>query len=87
MMKHKDIMLIAGVAVITGIISIILSGIFFNPPKKDSKVPAAESLPTSLPDIQNDPTYSSFLNEQALNPAQPVQIGPTGNTVPFNSNQ
>lgn len=86
-MKQKDIMLIIAVAVITGIISIILSSLFFSPPKKDSKVPVVDSLTTSLPDIKNDPNYNSFLNEQALNPAQPVQIGPAGNTVPFNSSQ
>lgn len=86
-MKRKDILLIIGVAFITGLISLVLSGIFFNPPKKDSKVPLVDSLTTTLPDIKNDPSYSSFLNDQALNPAQPVQIGPAGNTVPFNSNQ
>ncbi len=86
-MKQKDIILIVTVAIITGIISMIVSGLFFGPPKKDSKVPVVDELSTSLPDIKNDPNYSSFLNEQALNPAQPVQIGPAGNSVPFNSNQ
>lgn len=86
-MKRKDLILIVIVAVITGLISIILSSLFFNPPKKDSKVPVVEPLSTTLPDIKNDPNYNSFLNEQSLNPAQPVQIGPAGNTVPFNSTQ
>lgn len=86
-MKQKDVVLIVAVAVITGLISMILSGLFFNPPKKDSKVPVVDDFTTSLPDIKNDPSYSNFLNEQALNPAQPVQIGPAGNTVPFNSSQ
>ena len=86
-MKHKDIMMIIGVAFITGIVSMILSGIFFNPPKKDSKVPVVDSLNTSMQDIRNDPNYNSFLNDKALNPAQPVKIGPAGNAVPFNSDQ
>lgn len=86
-MKRKDLIIIVVVAIVTGLFSLIISGIFFNPPKKDSKVPVVDSLSTSLPDIKNDPNYNSFLNEQALDPARPVQIGPAGNTVPFNSSQ
>lgn len=86
-MKQKDILLIIGAAAVAAVFAIILSGIFFNPPRKDSKVPVADSLPTSLPDIKSDPKYNNFLNEKSLNPAQPVELGPSGNTVPFNSTQ
>ncbi len=86
-MKRQDAILLIGVAIITGIISLIISGLLFNGPKRDSKVPSVDSLETSLPDIKNDSDYSSFLNEQALDPTQPVQIGPAGNNVPFNSSQ
>ena len=85
-MKRKDIAMLAAVAAITGIISLIISSIFFSVPKnRSSKVPAVETITTSFPDVKNDPAYQSFLNAGALNPAQPVQIGDTQNTTPFSN--
>lgn len=85
-MKHKDIAVLITVAVITGFISLIIASIFFSVPKtQSSKVPAVDTITTSLPDIKNEPAYQSIFNASALDPAQPVQIGNTQNTSPFNS--
>lgn len=86
-MKRKDFLPVIGAGIIAGIFALIISGIFFNPPKRTSKVPAVESLTTTLPDVKNDSAYSSFLNENALNPTQSVSISPGTNSVPFNSSQ
>lgn len=86
-MKRKDFIPVIGAAVLAGVFALILSSVFFNPPKHDSKVPAVESLDTKLPDVKNDPAYNSFLNDKALDPTQPVQISPGENNVPFNSTQ
>lgn len=84
-MKQKDLIVIAAVAVITSIFSFVVSGMLFSSPKKNSQVPIVDSINKSMPDIVNDPLYSSFLNDQALDPTQPVKIGPSSNTKPFNS--
>lgn len=86
-MKRRDIILIVSVAVITGILSLLISGVIFSVPKnRSSKVPTADIVPTALPDIKNDSSYKAFLNTNALDPAQPVQVGNTQNSTPFNSN-
>ncbi len=85
-MKRKDIVVLIAVAAITGFISLIIASIFFSVPKKQSsKVPAVNTITTSLPDVKNDPNYQSIFNSNALDPAQPVQIGNTQNNAPFNS--
>lgn len=86
-MQRKDFLPVVMAMIIAGVFALIISGIFFNPPKRTSKVPAVESLTTTLPDIKNDPVYNSFLNENALNPTQSVSISPGTNNVPFNSSQ
>lgn len=85
-MKRKDVIVLIAVGAITGIISWIISSLIFSVPQnQSSKVPAVETITTSLPDVKNDPAYQSFLNSGALDPAQPVQIGDTQNNAPFNS--
>ncbi len=85
-MKRKDVAVLIAVGAITGLISLIISSLIFSVPKKQSsKVPAVDTITTSLPDVKNDPAYQSFLNPGALDPAQPVQIGNTQNNAPFNN--
>lgn len=86
-MTRKDLIPIIAASALAGFIALILSTIFFNPPKRDTKVPAVESFTTTLPDIKTDPSYNSFLNENALDPTRPVQISPSENNVPFNSSR
>lgn len=85
-MKRRDVASLAVVAIITGFISMIIAGILFNIPKnQSSKVPAVDPIVTSLPDIKNDSNYQPIFNSNAYDPAQPVQIGNTQNTTPFNN--
>jgi len=85
-MKRKDIFTLLIVAVITGFVSLIITNIIFSVPKdRSAKVLKVDVLPTSLPDVKNDPSYQAFLNSSALDLTQPVQIGNSQNTTPFNN--
>lgn len=87
-MKPKDIASIAGIGVLAAIISLIVANTLFAIPKtRIGKIPEVTPLPTSMPDINHDPSYKSFLNDQALDPAQPVTIGGSPNNTPFNSSR
>ncbi len=86
-MKRRDLTLIAGAAVFAAIVSFTVSGLVFKTSTKNTSVPTAAILPSSFPDIKNDPTYSNFLNTQALDPAQPVPVGSNKNTAPFNNSR
>jgi hypothetical protein len=83
-MKQKELMLIGAVAFIAVIISFILSGIIFGSPKKNPiKVPVVTPISSNFPSPQTDSNYKKFFNGNALNPTQLIQIGGSGNTVPF----
>ena len=85
-MKRNDITLLAVVAIVAGLISFLIAGAVFNNSKSRSiKVPTVEALPSNFPDVKNDASYQSFLNDKALDAIQPVQIGNTKNGTPFNS--
>lgn len=84
-MKKQDIIRLAVVAILAGLLSLIVTNIIFSVPKdRKSEVPAVQAMPTSLPDIQHDPSYTSFLNTNALDLTQPVQIGGSQNNSFFN---
>jgi hypothetical protein len=83
-LKNSKPALIA-VAVITAVISLIIASTLFNSPAKHNlKTPVVPAMPSSFPDINNDPAYNTFLNEKALDATQPVQIGNSQNNAPFN---
>lgn len=85
-MKHKDskLMLII-VAVATAVISLIVSSMIFNSPKKHNlTVPVVGTLESSMPDVKNDPNYNTFLNDKALDATIPVRVGGNQNITPFN---
>lgn len=85
-MKRKDMAMLVVVALITGMISLLITNVIFSVPKdRGAKVPTVDVMPTALPDVKNDPAYKSFLNANALDPTQPVQIGNSQNSTPFNS--
>lgn len=86
-MKRRDLALIVGVAMFAAIISFIAAGLAFKTLAKSTSVPTATTLPSSFPDIKNDPAYSNFLNAQALDPAQPVPVGSSKNTMPFSNSR
>ena len=84
-MKRQDIIRLAVVAVLAGFLSLLVTNIIFSVPKnRSSKVPSVQAIPTSLPDIKNDPSYQPFLNSNSLDLTQPVQIGNSQNNTPFN---
>jgi len=88
-MKRTEMIRLVLIAIVAGLFSFVVSGaLFSSPAKRTANVPVAQPLSTSFPDVTNDPNYSSFLNPNALDPTQPIQIG-TGqqNTTPFNQSQ
>jgi len=86
-MKRKDIAMLVVVALIAAVLSLLITNVIFSTPSnRSAKVPTVDVVPTSLPDIKNDPSYKAFLNSNALDPTQPVQIGNSQNSTPFNSN-
>lgn len=73
------------VAVVTGVISLIFSSMIFSSPKKHNlSAPQVEAIKTNFPDIHNDPAFNTFLNQNALDATQPVQVGNSQNNQPFN---
>ena len=82
-MKRKEITVLVVVAVISGVVALVVSGFIFTGPNKRTKVPEAEAVSSTFPDIKNDPAYQSFFNNRALDPTQPIQIGNSKNTTPF----
>lgn len=84
-MRRNDIIIIAGVAVVTAIFSLILTSLLFSGPKnRGAKVPVSQAITTTFPDVKNDPAYNNFFNTNALDPAQPVSVGNAQNNQPFN---
>ena len=82
--KNSKPALIA-VAIVTAIISLIISSALFNSPAKHNlKAPVVQAMPSSFPDVKNDPAYNTFLNEKALDATQPIHIGNSQNNSPFN---
>ena len=85
-MKRQDIAILAAVAIVAALFSLILANLLFSPKKLTQKVPVVDKISDSFPDVKNDPKYNSFLNDKALDLTQPVQIGPNNqNQKPFNS--
>lgn len=84
MIKDKKTLTFLTVAFVTAVFSFILSGVLFKTPPHNLKVTTADKVDTSFPDIKNDPAYNTIFNGNALDPAQPLQIGSTQNTQPFN---
>ncbi len=85
-MKKKDILYLALTAFIAAIFSYLIASVVFKVPlKRTGSVPIAQPIQSSFPDVKNDAAYKSFLNDQALDPTQPIQIGSGQNSTPFNT--
>lgn len=79
MMKQKDIVLIAIVVLFAGILSVIVSNIFFTP---DSN----KSLTAEIVDPINSefqPPDKRVFNKDAINPTKLIEIGNSNNNQPF----
>lgn len=84
-MKQRDVTTLIIIAVFTAIFSFAIGSVAFKSPSNRSvKVPDVENVSGSFPDLKNDPNYSSIFNQNALDPAQPLQVGNTQNNQPFN---
>lgn len=87
-MKRQDVVRLVSVGLVTAFLSFVVSSVIFSVPKnRSSKVPTADVIPTSMPDLKNDPAYHSFFNSNAIDLTQTVQLGNSQNTAPFNASQ
>jgi energy-converting hydrogenase Eha subunit A len=84
-MKSKDLTVLVVIGLIAAIISAIISGSIFNPPKKNMTVPDVTAINSTLPDVKNDSNYKKFFNSQAIDPTQLIKIGASQNQQPFSS--
>jgi len=83
-MKQKDLTYVFMTAFLVAIFAYILAGVIFkSPASRSAKVPVVQAIKPSFPDIKNDPAYNSFLNTQAIDPTQNIQIGNNQNSAPF----
>lgn len=83
-MNRKNLSILIAVAVITALLSFILSGVIFgNSQTNPIKVPVVTKIDSSFPDAKNDTNYNYFFNGNAIDPTQIIQIGPSGNQQPF----
>lgn len=79
-MKQKDIALIAVVAIVSGAISLFVSGkIFVTSENRQQKAEIVDVISTEF----NQPDKRYF-NDKSVNPAQSIQLGNGNNTNPFN---
>ena len=81
-MKQKDIVLIVGIALFAGIISLVLSKIIFvAPANRQVSVQVVEPIGTSF----NSPS-SKYFNANSIDPTLNIQIGGNNNPAPFKGN-
>lgn len=79
-MKQKDIALIVVIAIISAIVSFVISGkIFVTPANRQQKVEVVDKINSDFtaPD-------SKYFNSSSVNPTQLVTIGNNNNQNPFN---
>jgi Na+/serine symporter len=87
-MKRKDILTLVVTGIFSATIAFLITSVIFSTPlKRSSKVPAVNPVPTSMPDVKNDSSYNTIFNSNALDIAQPVQVGNSQNNTPFNGTQ
>jgi len=80
-MKRKDIGLILVIAIISAVLSIILSNILIVTPKnRQQKVEVVKPI---MSDFQKLP--GKYFNDKALDPTQLIRIGQDKNDKPFGS--
>jgi hypothetical protein len=82
-MKQKDIALIAVIAIVSGVISFLVSGYVFAKPadreltaEKVDVITSEFSLPSS-----------TYFNAESINPTQLIEIGESDNPNPFATGQ
>ncbi len=78
-MKQKDISTLVVIAIISAVLSFILSGVFISS-EQDRNLKAEIVTPISSQFNQPPPQY---FNSSATNPTTLIQIGEESNTAPF----
>lgn len=78
-MKQKDIALILVIAVVSGVLSFIVSGkIFVTPENRSQKVEVVDKISTDFQQPSN-----KYFNDKSVDPSQSVEVGENNNTTPF----
>lgn len=78
-MKQKDVVLIIVIAVISGVVSFLVSQwTFAKPADRQQKVEVVDVITSDFP-LPDD----KYFNARAVNPTQLIQIGDTNNPNPF----
>lgn len=78
-MKQKDIALLIVIGVVSAAISLFLSNALFGESKqREQQVETVEAISAEFPAPNNE-----YFNAEAVNPAQPVEIGTSSNPNPF----
>jgi len=76
------------VIVLALLLGLVLSGMVIKGPKPGSLTATkVNAIPSSFPDVKNNPGYSFYLNSSALDPTQAIRIGNSQNNSPFNGSQ
>lgn len=78
-MKQKDIALLIVIGVVSAAISLFLSNALFGGEKQREQ--QVETIDAISPEFKSPNTQ--YFNAEAVNPAQPVQIGESSNPNPF----
>ncbi len=79
-MKQKDIVTIVIVVFVSIVLSVVISGKIFAPPKaRQQQVEAIQSISTNFP-----LPSKKYFNSQSIDPTQLIQIGNNSNQTPFN---
>lgn len=77
-MKRKDISLIVVVAIVSAVISLLVTNMLFGSNKRNLTAETVEPISSEF----KTPDKTVF-NEQAINPTQLIQIGENDNPSPF----
>lgn len=80
-MKQKDILLIAAIVVVTGLITFVVSNFIIGSPKsRQEKVEVVEPITADFNKPEN-----KYFNSNSIDPTQPIQISENNNQKPFDS--
>lgn len=74
-MKQKDIILIVVMVFVGGVLSLLVSRIFFSAPQ--SRKQSAEVVDVITSDFPTPPP--KYFNSSSTNPARPIQVGTDSN--------
>lgn len=86
-MQKKDLSTVIVIVIVAGSFSLVFSNLILKPRVKRDSVEVVTPIPSEIPNVKNDPAYTSFYNPNALNPTQTIRIGDQQNQDPFSGGQ